>query len=192
MRHAKGVYLDSALLTSLAWRSLKTLTAFRVYIALRLRCVMYKDGGKRSKGPWRIGNNGEIVLTYREAAERYGIKPSAFRNAIRELSAVGLIDYQSGCGVRGVPSVFAISERWRHYGTAEYVGPKPAGKQRSGFRRGNGLGRNSRQEKFVPTVTDQHKYPASVLSDQHKPLDDEGDLCCCGNMGNRPDSEVNQ
>jgi hypothetical protein len=189
---AKGTYLKRELLESAAFRSLRTVAAMRVFLAIRLRGrpKTVKDRKGVETTVWQ--NNGEIMFKYTDAENELGLKKSAFRSAIRTLSAVGLIDYKSGGGVRGIPSLFSISERWRSYGTDAYQSPKLSQKPSRGFKKGNQLGRNSGQAKFVLSVTGQHKPPASMLSQQHKPSGDDGGLCCSGNMVNRADFEVNQ
>lgn len=69
-----------------------------------------------------IINNGEIIFTYTEAKE-LGIRSSeTFNRVIRELvEEKGFIDI-SECGnwYLKQPTKFAISERWKKYGTAGY------------------------------------------------------------------------
>ena len=75
----------------------------------------------RKRNEWVIANNGEIVFTYSEASEKHGISRQAFSKAIDELLKKGFIDITTqGIGVTKAPSLYAISERWRNYGTAEF------------------------------------------------------------------------
>lgn len=69
-----------------------------------------------------ITNNGEIVFTYSEAKE-LGIKSSqTYYKVIRELVGdKGFIDIaEQGNWYEKKPTKFAISERWKRYGTDEY------------------------------------------------------------------------
>ncbi len=82
-----------------------------------------------------ITNNGEIVFTYGEAVE-LGIKSSrTFYKAIKELvQDKGFIDIaEAGNWYHKQPTKYAISERWKFYGTDRYEPVKinrslPAGK----------------------------------------------------------------
>ncbi len=106
--------------------------------------------GRKSKGFWAIINNGEIVFTYEEAKRKYGISYSAFRNAIDELTSKGFIDIAaSGQGTYKAANFYAISDRWRLYGTPEYQKPQQRHKKpiNRGFQKGNTFGRNCNRKK---------------------------------------------
>ena len=68
-----------------------------------------------------ITNNGEIVFTYAEAVE-LGMDKKTFYRVLRELvKNKGFIDVvEPGNWYRKEPTKFAISERWKRYGTDEY------------------------------------------------------------------------
>ena len=71
--------------------------------------------GKRKV--WQIANNGQIVFTYAEAKEKYGIGYQAFSRAIGQLVSHGFIDIATpGTGIGGASTLYGISERWRKYG----------------------------------------------------------------------------
>ncbi len=75
----------------------------------------------RSKG-YIFLNNGEIEYCYSEAEKR-GITRPAFARGLDSLVAHGLIDVaKSGQGGRkGDKSLYAISDRWKEYGTDDFV-----------------------------------------------------------------------
>lgn len=153
---SKVVVFETRLLKSKAYRSLKTPTAYVVFgIFMTKRQLV--NTGRKGKERWEIINNGEIEFTYKEAEKIYGILAWAFSKAIDELLDKGLIDIAAtGMGVHKVKNLYAISDRWKFYGTPEYVPPmpRPKGPINRGFQKRNKLGRNSR--KNFPTVTDQH------------------------------------
>jgi hypothetical protein len=111
--------------------------------------------GRRGKEQWDIANNGEIVFTYKEAKEKYGISYGAFRDAIDELRDKGFVDIaESGAGLYKSANLYAISDRWRLYGTPEYEKPKPRpkGPMNRGFQKGNRYGRNCKKKKSTVVV----------------------------------------
>ena len=78
--------------------------------------------GRRGKRQWSIANNGEIQFTYAEARRRYGLSEGRFRRAIDELIRCGFIDIaQTSSGLHRVPTLYAISDRWRDFGTERFV-----------------------------------------------------------------------
>ena len=101
------------------------------------------------KGKFYIENNGKIQFTYQEAEKKHNISRSAFRSAIDQLVNVGFIDIaQPGSGLHRDVTLYGISERWRQYGTKDFVEMKrPKRKQRYGFTTGNRLGKNTNKEK---------------------------------------------
>jgi hypothetical protein len=68
----------------------------------------------------KIRNNGEISFTYEEAHWR-GLSNKQFSRALKELFKFGFIDIRRlGHGVRGEWTRFALSDRWKKYGTPEW------------------------------------------------------------------------
>ena len=121
---------------------------------------------RKGKEDWDCVNNGEIVFTYAEAKNRYGIPYSTFRDAIYELIEKGFIDIaESGAGMYRSANLYSISDRWKLYGTDDYKQPKPRPPKTTsrGFQKGNPYGRNCRKKKDS-TVTGQH---SSTVTDQH-------------------------
>ena len=75
--------------------------------------------GKRQE--WQITNNGKIVFTYREAEQKYEISRGAFSRAINELVKFGFIEItRPGIGYAKIETHYAISDRWKKYGTDEF------------------------------------------------------------------------
>jgi hypothetical protein len=74
-----------------------------------------------------IANNGKIVFTYAEAKKELGMPSSTFMKSIDKLIEVGLIDVihagsggRSPDGLHGDVGLYAISERWKKYGTPDF------------------------------------------------------------------------
>lgn len=152
------MYIDRSLIFSEALWKLSG-TAVKIYLVFLNKRRMKKfegSKGKRSgKDKYYIANNGKIQFSYREATEKYNIKPKRFTRAISQLIEYGFIDIaQSSYGLHKDPTLYAVSERWQKYGTPEFVPAKRIKRelQYGGFRKGNKQGRNSRPKriKLVP------------------------------------------
>ena len=140
------MFNSKRMITSKAFRSLRTAPACQVFMIFLTKCVQRQiDGKPKRKDNWYIANNGDIQFTYKEAWENWDIDSSKFTRAIDELVRVGLIDItKSGFGLKKDESRYAISDRWEQYGTDEFVVQKrQKRKQHLGFTRGNRHGRNS-------------------------------------------------
>lgn len=142
------IVLESRLVKSAAWLSLGG-TAKSVYLLFRTKCQMGRPPGKPHKRDWTILNNGELIFTYREAEKKYGFTASRFRRALDELIETGFIDVTAtGMGVHKVTTFYAISTRWREYGTPDFQkARRPKGSiANPGFKRGNQLWRSGRRK----------------------------------------------
>lgn len=158
------IVLEQRLLKSPVWLSLNG-AAKAVYLLFRTKCKMGRPPGKPGKRAWMILNNGELVFTYKEAAKKYGFTRSRFRRALDELIEKGFIDVEAtGMGVRKVTTYYAISERWRDYGTAAFrqvKRPKPS-IANPGFKPGNKLWRKAAKKNA--SVESAH---GAVREDEH-------------------------
>lgn len=115
-------YLERDLLKSKVFRSLCK-TSMVAYFDFRMKCKWQSDKKKRGKREnWYIINNGDIEYTYSEAEKR-GIPRASFMRAIDELIGKGFIDvvHSGSGGVKGDKSKYGISQRWRDWGTDEFV-----------------------------------------------------------------------
>lgn len=118
-KRVTGVWFEREIFESKAFQKLPA-TAIRIYLAFLTKRRMRKStyGGRKE---WGIVNNGEIEFTYKEAEAKHGIKQGAFRENRDRLIKFGLIDIaQSGAGLYKSKTLYAISERWRKYGTPEF------------------------------------------------------------------------
>ena len=115
--------LEPALIESEAFLNLSGKAA--MFCVIRFHQKAYKkntSGRKKGLKNLTITNNGEIIFTEAEARE-LGIKSSeTFQRVIRELvEDKGFIDIsEPGNWYLKKPTKFAISERWKRYGTPEY------------------------------------------------------------------------
>ncbi len=141
MSKQRVIVLDQQLVKSAAWLRL-TGAATQVYLVFRCKCQIETIKGKPGKGRRVIiVNNGQIVFTYDEAEKQHGLTRPRFMRAIDELVEYGFIDIAAtGAGHRKMTSLYSISERWRKYGTDDFVKAK---RKRSnanpGFQKGHKL-----------------------------------------------------
>jgi len=116
------IVIERKLLKSQVYRSL-TSTSKDVYNNFLMKRVIAKTKarpGRKSESV--ILNNGEIEYCYSEA-EKEGIPRASFMRAITELVEKGFIDiaHSGSGGVKGDKSLYSISDRWRTWGTEEYI-----------------------------------------------------------------------
>jgi DNA-binding PadR family transcriptional regulator len=146
------IVLEQLMAQSPVWLSLSG-TAIKVYHLFRCKCRVAKRSrrpAKRSEGLMeRILNNGEIEFTYKEAEQQYGITRGRFVRAIDELIEKGFLDItEPGGGVHKLKTLYAISERWRDYGTSAFQkARRPERSIKCGFRKGNKLWLKAREKK---------------------------------------------
>lgn len=148
------IVLEQRMLKSRAWLSLGA-GAKDIFLLFRCKCQMGKRPGKPGKRGMVILNNGELVFTYEEARDKYGFTSGRFKRGIDQLHAKGFIDIaRCGFGLHKTPTLYAISERWRKYGTDDFghvKRPKPA-QYNMGFQPGNQHGRNCKTKTTVKNV----------------------------------------
>jgi len=115
------IVLEKEILKSEAFRSL-TGTAIVIYLDFRMKCRIKSIKGKpgREKG-YVILNNGKIEYCYSEAGKR-GITRPRFKRALKDLVEHGFLDIEhtgSG-GFKGDKSKYALSDRWKAWGTDSF------------------------------------------------------------------------
>jgi hypothetical protein len=115
------IVVDKDVLNSKAFSSLRKGSTIIVYIDFLQKRKLFDAKTKRGKKRWVIVNNGEIEYTYSEAKKKRGFTKPRFHAAIKELVEKGLIDItHAGGGYDGDKSLYAISDRWKKYGTPEF------------------------------------------------------------------------
>jgi hypothetical protein len=115
--------LEPALIESEAFLNLSGKAAMLCLIRFHQKAYKKRTTSKkRGIKALVVTNNGQIVFTYAEAKE-LGIKSTqTFYRVIRELvEDKGFIDISKmGRWYDKEPTMFAISERWKRYGTDNY------------------------------------------------------------------------
>ena len=143
------MFVSKRLITSEAFRALKTAAACQVFMIFLYKCSWKPIEGKpkRSK-EYYLANQGEIQFTFLEAREKWGILDKRFTRAIDDNLRVGLIDIvKTGLGLKKDVTLYAISDRWEKFGTDEFVVKKrPKRKQQFGFTNKNKHGRNCKEQ----------------------------------------------
>lgn len=118
---SKVIVFEKELLRSEAFRAIKSLATIRVLIEFYMRRQIHKTKDRKGcRGGIVIANNGKLVFTYEEA-KKMGIPQTTFSRSITELVDLGLMDIaQRGYGLQKIPTLYAISERWRLFGTPDF------------------------------------------------------------------------
>lgn len=122
IKASNGMFILRRMHRSPAFRKLNTSSIFVLFEFLCRRTVVQVPTKNGRGKDWIISNNGEIIFTYDEAKNRFGIPRSTFRRAIDQLVNLGFINiaYHGG-GMMKDTSKYAISERWKAYGKKEFL-----------------------------------------------------------------------
>lgn len=151
------MFVSRAMITSRAFLALKTAGSHVVLMGFLSKCrwerVQTRPGSRDKE--WVIANNGEIQFTYREAKEKYRLSAGKFTRAIDDLLEKGFIDISRlGFGLHRDATLYAISDRWRKYGTDEFVTVKRPKRQQH-------LGFTKKRAKTISTFTDA-RWPTFI------------------------------
>ncbi len=120
MSKGRVIVVEQELLKSKAWFSLSGAAPAMYTLFLTKR--RYEKAGTRNNKQKVLVNGREITFYYREAQKNYGITQSRFTRAIDQLVDRGFIDIvEPGNGTARIGTKYGISERWRKYGTPEFV-----------------------------------------------------------------------
>ncbi len=116
---SKGIWLTKDMLNSKAFRSLKAPSLLILLDFLGKRRLS-NLGGKRKR--WVITNNGEIEYTFSEAKKK-GFTTPRFNRGRDEIIEKGFLDiaHKGSGGIKGDKTLYFISERWRKFGTSDFV-----------------------------------------------------------------------
>lgn len=157
---SETIAVKRELLKSKAFRTLGG-TAKTVYFDLLMKCKLSKlktpEGRKKE---WIITNNGEIEYCYSEA-EKKGIARPKFVKAIDQLIENGLIDivHLGMGGHKGDKSKYSISERWRAWGTENFINKKRPKDTRKG------RGWDAYHQKKSLNIGIENDTPSSIKND---------------------------
>jgi len=129
------VVIERELLRSNAYFSLTGKASQVLMMFLAKRQMAKVPAGKRKV--WEISNNGEIVFPYSEA-EKFGISAPTFTRALDQLLDRGFLDITfQGTGICGVATKYAISDRWKAFGSPDFERKKRSPRLLSTFPRGS-------------------------------------------------------
>lgn len=119
MSNKKGnIWIERELCISKAFLSL-TGKSPSVLLLFFCRRQWEKSGRKAT---WNQINNGEILFPYAEAKKKFGISKSTFARTLDQLIKYGFIDIAHlGGGLVGDCTKYSISNRWKVFGTDEFV-----------------------------------------------------------------------
>ena len=154
------IVLEQTMIKSSAWLSMSG-TAIQVYLLFRCKCQFMKRSPRCGNGKHsddlmgRLLNNGELVFTYIEAAQKHKIAAGRFGRAIDELVEKGFLDIaKTGMGLYKMTTYYGISDRWRYWGTESFKSAKrPEPNIRGcGFRKGNKLWQKAKRKSQLLSV----------------------------------------
>lgn len=120
---SQGVFLETDVFTSKAFRSIKTEKTIFVLLEFLRRRRIHKQKDRRGKfSSLIITNNGQIELPYRYVMKEMGIKQTTYSRCLDELVSLGFIEIaEMACGLQRIPTKFRISGRWKKYGQPDFV-----------------------------------------------------------------------
>jgi len=118
-RLRRDAYVNWDVLDSEAFKSLNS-TAIRVFLRFLQKRTFTKAGKKGNNSRKQVFNDHGLIFTYAEG-EALDMPGCTFFRAIKKLITVGLIDQEHQGGIhKNDISLYAISERWRDYGTPAF------------------------------------------------------------------------
>ena len=117
-----GIYLENDLLKAPAVIAIRSAHSFRVLLEFYRRRVIHKRKDHRGKRAGAvIMNNGELVLTFKEAKARLGISQATYSRCLSELVELGFLDIaELSSGLHRQATKWSISDRWRRYGQDDF------------------------------------------------------------------------
>jgi hypothetical protein len=132
----KWSYIEHNVLNSEAWKNLKIHTKW-LYFEFKIR--------------WHTDNTRNIIFTKEEAIRIMAYK--TFRESRNKLIERGFIDIIKRGGLEKQSAIYGLSNRWRKYGTKDFVKvdikkilPKIC---KTGFKKGNKIGRQSKKREHL-------------------------------------------
>ena len=112
-------WIERGLIKSAAFRKL-TGAAPRVLLIFFTKRQMRLEGKPGHKG-WVQANNGELIFSYGEALDPYKLSAPRFKRALSELVEYGFLDIANpSAQLQKQCTRFALSDRWRRYGEADF------------------------------------------------------------------------
>jgi len=118
MSKSKHIYFERDLITSKAYLSLTGKSAQVLGILFCKR--QFSKVRRKGKHNYVIRNNGQIIFTGKEAAEKYGISKYQFSRALDQLVSLGFINVDPEPFNTKHCNLFTLIENWKYYGTSEF------------------------------------------------------------------------
>lgn len=125
------IMIPTSMLYSEAWQGL-TSTAKDFYLLLRGEARYYSNKNSKKTAPQGrtsmpvIKNNGELRLTYRQAQQNLHKSSRSIADAVDSLLERGFLDIaRPGGGRADLETLYALSDRWKRYGAADFVPAPP-------------------------------------------------------------------
>jgi hypothetical protein len=122
MSNSRAIYIERALLESAALKAIKSVHSVKMLLEFYSRRQMVGIKEQKGRGKrWVIANNGQIVFTYDDAEQLFGIKQATVSRCFDELYELGFVDVsEKARGLEKKPTLWAISDRWKAFGTVEF------------------------------------------------------------------------
>jgi len=117
----RPIYFTAKLLKSVAYSKLSAIEirVLNEFYMKRKVKKMRNNGGREIR--YIISNNGQIIFTCGWAKKNMDISKASFTRSIKKLILVGFIDLTyAGGGLQGDCNQYAISDRWKVFGTNEF------------------------------------------------------------------------
>ena len=177
MSGSPNFWIERVIPISKAYLSLELPASMKVLMGFYLKRQFEKVNKNKKRSEYYLKNNKELVFTYVEAKEKYRLSEGVFKRALRELHEKGFLDIaRHGDGIHRIVNLYALSDRWRKYGTHEYDKGEawPERSFNAGFRKGNTLGQYSRKK---ITVTDKHEKSKVIVTHEHEAPKEQANPC---------------
>lgn len=120
---SRVIVIETEILQSGAFLAICRANSIRVLLEFYRRRKIHKPKDRRGKHSEAIVlNNGELILTYRDAIQRLKISQPTFSRCLTELVDLGFLDIaELSSGFNRQPTKWTLSDRWKLYGQPDFV-----------------------------------------------------------------------
>ena len=170
-KSSDAMFIPRRMHLSPAFRKL-TATAIFIYLEFRYRCKLAQTPVKAGRSKeWSITNNGELIFTYDDAVNRFGMARSTFRNCLDQLVELGFIYIaHTGGGMMKDCSKYGISNRWKEYGKEEFKKKfRQKDTRKLGFTKDNWMERAGSKRKLKSKTSITKDTRSSITNDTRDP-----------------------
>lgn len=141
-RRGLWVQVQNALIDGAAMRSIRHADTIRVFLIFMSKAPLPPTRRRKRDQRRALAASPDLFFSFAEAVYR-GITRKSFARAVRELVAAGLIDViHRGSGMRGDPSKYRLSERWRKFNESDFekIDFAPRSDEKAGILRNQATG----------------------------------------------------